>query len=163
MKKIIIKSSRVSSKKNKAQAVVLTKKKKSSLLKPERKKRTIKSNFSTFNKYIENPIISPKEDNSWEAWQVFNPGVIFLKNKIHFIYRAIDGLTSIDVTKKGIDKAYGIRQVQKRLSIPIRKMAYVGDALYKGGNDFAVVKTGINTVQIADVEETKYLIRKICK
>lgn len=97
MKKIIIKSSRVSNKKNKAQAVVLAKKKKSSLLKPERKKRTIKSNFSTFNKYIENPIISPKEDNSWEAWQVFNPGVIFLKNKIHFIYRAIgeDGISRL--------------------------------------------------------------------
>ncbi len=75
----------------------------------------------------------------------------------------LGGLTSIDVTKKGIDKAYGIRQVQKRLSIPIRKMAYVGDALYKGGNDFSVVKTGIDTAQIANVEETKYLIRKICK
>ena len=73
----------------------------------------------------------------------------------------LGGLTSIDVTKKGIDKAYGIRQVRKRLSIPIKKMAYVGDALYKGGNDFAVIKTGIDTVQIADIEETKYLIRKI--
>jgi len=100
MKKIIIKSSRVSNKKNKVQAVARTKKKKDSLLKPERKKRTIKSNksnFSIFNKYIENPIISPKEDNSWEAWQVFNPGVIFLKNKIHFIYRAIgeDGISRL--------------------------------------------------------------------
>ncbi len=97
MKKIIIKSSSVSNKKNKTQAVVSAKKKKSSLLKPERKKRTIKSNLSIFHKYIENPIISPKEDNSWEAWQVFNPGAIFLKNKIHFIYRAIgeDGISRL--------------------------------------------------------------------
>ena len=41
----------------------------------------------------------------------------------------LGGLTSIDVTKKGIDKAYGIRQVKKRLSVPIKEMAYVGDAL----------------------------------
>jgi len=73
----------------------------------------------------------------------------------------LGGLTSIDVTKKGIDKAYGVRQIQKLLSIPIKEMAYVGDALYKGGNDFAVVKTGINTVQIVDAEETKYLIKKL--
>ena len=65
------------------------------------------------------------------------------------------------MTKKGIDKAYGVRQIQKLLSIPIKEMAYVGDALYKGGNDFAVVKTGINTVQIVDAEETKYLIKKL--
>lgn len=49
----------------------------------------------TLSKLPENPIISPKSENAWEAWQTFNPGVILLEDKIHFIYRAIgeDGLS----------------------------------------------------------------------
>jgi HAD superfamily hydrolase (TIGR01484 family) len=73
----------------------------------------------------------------------------------------LGGLTSIDVTKKGIDKAYGIAQVQKLLSVPIKKMAYIGDALFEGGNDFAVLSTGIDAVQISGIEEAKYLIQRI--
>lgn len=42
-----------------------------------------------------NPIILPKKENGWEAWQTFNPGAVLLENKVHFIYRAIghDGLS----------------------------------------------------------------------
>jgi len=45
----------------------------------------------------ENPIISPKSENGWEAWQTFNPGVILLGDKIHFLYRAIgeDGISRL--------------------------------------------------------------------
>lgn len=72
----------------------------------------------------------------------------------------LGGLTSIDVTKKGIDKAYGIRQIRKVLNIPVKQMIYIGDALYRGGNDYEVVKTGIDTMKVKDFKETKYLIRK---
>lgn len=34
-------------------------------------------------------MISPREKNDWEAWQTFNAGVILLKNKVHFLYRAL--------------------------------------------------------------------------
>ena len=70
------------------------------------------------------------------------------------------GLTSIDVTKKNIDKAYGVNKIGELLSIPIDKMIYIGDALYKGGNDSAVLRTGIDTIQVGGIEETKYLIRR---
>jgi HAD superfamily hydrolase (TIGR01484 family) len=73
----------------------------------------------------------------------------------------LGGLTSIDVTKRGINKAYGIEQIKKLLSLSIKEMAYVGDARYEGGNDFVVVPTGINTVPVSSPEETKCLIRKI--
>lgn len=50
-----------------------------------------------FVKARENPIISPKPENNWEAWQTFNPGVILLENRVHFIYRAIgeDGISRL--------------------------------------------------------------------
>lgn len=37
----------------------------------------------------ENLIIEPRAESEWETWQTFNPGVILLNNKIHFLYRAI--------------------------------------------------------------------------
>ena len=43
----------------------------------------------TLSKSSEGPIISPHAGNGWEAWQTFNAGAILLKNRVHFIYRAI--------------------------------------------------------------------------
>lgn len=75
----------------------------------------------------------------------------------------LGGLTSIDITKKGIDKAYGVKEISKLLSVSIKEMMYVGDALYEGGNDFAVVPTGIDTIQVSGPEDVQYLIRQFLK
>jgi phosphomannomutase len=69
--------------------------------------------------------------------------------------------TSIDVTKKGIDKAYGVRRIKKILKIPIRDMIFIGDGLYPGGNDYAAKKTGIDCVSVRGPEDTKRVIEKI--
>jgi phosphomannomutase len=50
------------------------------------------------------------------------------------------GSTSIDITKPGIDKAYGIRKLRDLLGISIKEMIYIGDALYVGGNDHPAQK-----------------------
>lgn len=71
------------------------------------------------------------------------------------------GLTSIDVTEKGIDKAYGVRQIKRQLGLPIKDMLFVGDALYPGGNDYAAKKTGIDCIQVSGPWETKKLIGRI--
>ena len=42
----------------------------------------------------------------------------------------LGGSTSIDVTKPGIDKAYGIRKLRDILGIAIEEMIFVGDALF---------------------------------
>ncbi|MEK7618313.1 MAG: HAD-IIB family hydrolase [Patescibacteria group bacterium] len=71
------------------------------------------------------------------------------------------GHTSIDVTKKGIDKGYGLRQMQKYLRVPIRQMLFAGDAIFKGGNDYAVVKTGVDYMKVKDPKDTKKIIRHL--
>ncbi len=71
------------------------------------------------------------------------------------------GLTSIDVTKKGIDKAYGIGRVMEFWHVPIGDVVYIGDALEEGGNDSAATRTGAMTVDVANAEDTKELIRSI--
>ena len=55
------------------------------------------------------------------------------------------GTTTIDITRKGIDKDFGIRKLSERLGIPPERMVYVGDALFPGGNDAIVKETGIAT------------------
>jgi HAD superfamily hydrolase (TIGR01484 family) len=73
----------------------------------------------------------------------------------------VGGTTSIDVTRKGIDKAYGILQMEKYLSVPRKNMLFIGDDLGEGGNDFPVIGTGVHVVAVKDPEDTKQLIRKI--
>jgi len=69
------------------------------------------------------------------------------------------GYTSIDVTKKGIDKAYGIRQIEKHLHIPVKDMVFVGDALFPGGNDYAARRTGVKCLAVSGPGEAKKIIK----
>ncbi len=73
------------------------------------------------------------------------------------------GMTSLDITKKGIDKGYGMEQLMKRLHISLRDMVYVGDALYKGGNDYAVVRTGVPLLKVRTYTETGEFLRRLHK
>ncbi len=73
------------------------------------------------------------------------------------------GHTSVDVTKKGIDKAYGLQQIEKYLKIKIKDMLFVGDAIFPGGNDYAVTKTKVDYVPVKDPEDTKAVIREVLK
>lgn len=70
------------------------------------------------------------------------------------------GLTSIDVTRKGINKYYGVKKVVELLATPIERMVFVGDRLMKGGNDEPVIGTGIDTVSVRGPEDTKDLLVK---
>ena len=73
----------------------------------------------------------------------------------------IGGVTSIDVTKKGIDKAYGLRKLCERLGVPESDALYVGDELESGGNDEAVYKTSVQTKSVKDPAETSKLIESL--
>ena len=73
----------------------------------------------------------------------------------------LGGATSIDITKPGIDKAYGMHKLRDVLHIPISQMLFIGDALFAGGNDHPAKTTGAKCVQTKDPEETKHLIDTI--
>jgi HAD superfamily hydrolase (TIGR01484 family) len=71
----------------------------------------------------------------------------------------ISGLTAIDVVRKGMDKAYGIKRMIKELKCTTDDVLYVGDMMYKGGNDYPVIKTGVYCIPVKSVEETKQILR----
>ncbi len=73
----------------------------------------------------------------------------------------LGGLTSLDITKKNINKAYGLQQIMKRFSFSKEEIVYTGDALYKGGNDYLAKKAGVKTIKVKDEKETKTLIKSI--
>src|SRR3972149_7869318 len=71
------------------------------------------------------------------------------------------GYTSIDITKPGIDKAYGLHQIEEHLGIKIENMLFVGDAIFEGGNDYAITKTPVNYVQVKEPQQTKAVIKAV--
>lgn len=73
----------------------------------------------------------------------------------------LGGATSIDITKPGIDKAYGIQKLQETLNIPIKDMIFIGDALFEGGNDFPARRTGVVCISVKDPQETKKVVETI--
>jgi HAD superfamily hydrolase (TIGR01484 family) len=73
----------------------------------------------------------------------------------------LGGATSIDVTKQGIDKAYGIRKLRDVLHIPIDQMLFIGDAVFPGGNDYPAKEAGALTIAVTNPHETKRVIEAI--
>ena len=74
----------------------------------------------------------------------------------------IGGATSIDITRKGVDKAYGMERLAQLSGIAKAEMLFFGDALYPGGNDAPVRETaGIDSVQVYHVDETKRAVAAV--
>ena len=73
----------------------------------------------------------------------------------------IGGSTSIDITKPGIDKAYGIRKLRDLLDISLKEMIYIGDALFVGGNDYPAEQAGVDSIPVQGPDETKRVIQAI--
>ena len=86
---------------------------------------------------------------------------VFLDTLIPEFSVRLGGTTSIDVTKPGIDKAYGIRKLRDSLGITIPDMVYVGDALFPGGNDYPAKEAGVLCIQVRDPDESKRVIETI--
>jgi HAD superfamily hydrolase (TIGR01484 family) len=65
------------------------------------------------------------------------------------------GATSVDVTKAGIDKAYGLRKLRDVLGVSLREMIFIGDALFPGGNDYPAEEAGVASIRVRGPQETK--------
>ena len=72
------------------------------------------------------------------------------------------GSTSIDVTRPGIDKAYGVRKFHETLGIAIADMIFVGDAICSGGSDYPAKQAGAGSIRVRDPHETKRVVEAIC-
>lgn len=85
----------------------------------------------------------------------------YLDEKIGDLDVKVAGTTSIDITKKGINKAYAMRKLMERFNLKMEEILFIGDSLLEGGNDEPVSLMGIDSIEVKDVNETKALINKI--
>jgi phosphomannomutase len=73
----------------------------------------------------------------------------------------LGGATSIDVTKPGIDKAYGVRKLRDILGVSLKEMIFIGDALFPGGNDYPAEEAGVISIPVRGPNETKRVTEAI--
>ncbi|QAB16880.1 HAD-IIB family hydrolase [Leucobacter muris] len=64
------------------------------------------------------------------------------------------GSTSVDITRQGIDKAYGMRKLEAHTGIPLDAMLFVGDRLDPDGNDYPVKALGVACQEVEGWEDT---------
>lgn len=76
----------------------------------------------------------------------------------------IGGTTSIDITRKGVDKGAGVLKWCELNDYSPEDCIYIGDALYKGGNDEAVLYVhGLETYPVKYVKDTLRFFLRLCK
>lgn len=73
------------------------------------------------------------------------------------------GATSIDVTKPGVDKAYGMNKLMSATGITKEEILFMGDKIIEGGNDYPVEQMGIECISVRSWEDTAYAIEGIVK
>lgn len=112
-------------------------------------------------KSSENPIISPRTENNWEAWQTFNPGVTLLEDKVHFLYRAIghDGISrsGYAVSNDGfvVDERLPHPVYEHRLTKPVfNYYSFASGGSFGGAEDPRPVRV--------DKEDTMYMTYTAC-
>jgi phosphomannomutase len=73
------------------------------------------------------------------------------------------GATTIDVTKPGIDKAYGMKKLMEATGLTKEDILFLGDKIIPGGNDYAVEQMGIDCIAVRNWQDTAYAIEGIVK
>lgn len=71
------------------------------------------------------------------------------------------GSTSVDITRRGVDKAYGVTRLAEHTGIDLADMLFIGDRLDEGGNDYPVKALGVPCVEVAGAEETAGVVREV--
>lgn len=68
------------------------------------------------------------------------------------------GSTSVDITRTGIDKAYGMLRLGEQTGIGLDRMLFVGDRLDPEGNDYPVKKLGVECIEVTGPADTVRVI-----
>jgi len=71
------------------------------------------------------------------------------------------GSTSVDITRQGIDKAYGMRKLSEMTGIALTDMLFIGDRLDPDGNDYPVRALGVPSEAVTGWEDTVALVAKL--
>lgn len=71
------------------------------------------------------------------------------------------GSTSVDITREGIDKAYGMRKLAEHTGISLDNMLFIGDRLDPDGNDYPVKAMGVECIAVTGWEDTVKVLERL--
>lgn len=71
------------------------------------------------------------------------------------------GSTSVDITRKGIDKAYGMQKLEQQTGVALDDMLFVGDRLDPDGNDYPVKALGVRCHAVSGWQDTAAFIERL--
>lgn len=71
------------------------------------------------------------------------------------------GSTSVDITRHGIDKAYGMKKLAALTGISLDDMLFIGDRLDEDGNDYPVKALGVKVSAVEGWEDTAALVERL--
>jgi len=89
--------------------------------------------------------------------------VDYVKNYLKDYSIWIAGTTSIDVTRKWLDKAYGIKKIMENLWLKKEEILFVWDAIFPGWNDYPVKEFWVDCIQVRNPDDTKLVIETLLK
>ncbi len=103
--------------------------------------------------------VTPHQKREWDKNGEKLPKLLAaMRKRLSDFEVLIGGKTTIDVTRKGITKAFGVEWLAKDLSLEPKNMLFIGDGFMEGGNDAIVIPTGIQTTETSGPEETLEII-----
>ncbi|TFC81875.1 HAD-IIB family hydrolase [Cryobacterium sp. TMS1-20-1] len=71
------------------------------------------------------------------------------------------GSTSVDITRQGIDKAYGMKRLATITGVDLDDMLFVGDRLDENGNDYPVKVLGVECIAVEGWPDTVALLEDL--
>ncbi|KQT31404.1 HAD family hydrolase [Sphingomonas sp. Leaf412] len=84
-----------------------------------------------------------------------------LKQRLPGLAINMGGATSIDITREGVDKGYGLRKLAEHSGYTLADMLFIGDAIFPGGNDYPAKEAGVDVVKVRDPAETISVVTAI--
>jgi HAD superfamily hydrolase (TIGR01484 family) len=64
------------------------------------------------------------------------------------------GSTSVDISERGIDKAYAVRELASILGVSVHDMMFIGDRMDPEGNDYPAALAGTMPIRVHNPDET---------
>jgi len=100
-----------------------------------------------------------------KAWDPTNEKKAAIREAVQRRLPALEvrsgGSTSVDITRRGIDKAYGMRRLAELTGVPYAETLFIGDRLDPDGNDYPVKAMGVPTFAVEGWEDTVVEIGRI--
>jgi len=75
----------------------------------------------------------------------------------------VGGTTSISFTRKGVDKAYCLEKIWRYFGFTKSSILFVGNAIFEGGDDYALRKAGVSCISVQTPRNTRKVIKGILR